>query len=222
MTKRIDLTGQRFGHLVVIAPAETRGGRAYWHCRCDCGREVDVRTENLRSGNSTSCGCCKGSHVDTSPIGKTYGYLTIEGIAEPDAAGRGRYICRCVCGNTVQVYLANLVHGRTVSCGCRREAATREGREKTRRDAAEYGTNPGRIRSRQPTKASTTGVRGVCYLKSKEVYRASITFQGQKYHLLESHSLEECKKARKEAEEHIFDDFLAWYDQREAERKGKS
>lgn len=221
MTKRIDLTGQDFGHLVVIEPAETRGGRAYWHCRCDCGREVDVRAENLRSGNSTSCGCQRhGKPEDLT--GRTFGELTAERLDGTDSNAHAMWICRCSCGAQVRVAATNLKEGRTVSCGCRREAATSEGREKTRRDAVEYGTNPGRIRSRQPTKASATGVRGVYYLKTQEVYRASITFQGQKYHLLESHSLEECKKARQEAEEHIFDDFLSWYDQREAERKGKS
>lgn len=221
MTKRIDLTGQSFGHLVVIAPAETRGGRAYWHCQCDCGRVVDVRAENLRSGNSTSCGCQRhGKPEDLT--GRTFGALTVERLDGTDSNDHAMWICRCDCGAQVRVAATNLKEGRTVSCGCRREAAAREGREKTRRDAAEYGTNPGRIRSRQPTKASTTGVRGVCYLKNKEVYRASITFQGQKYHLLESHSFEECKKARQEAEENIYDDFLAWYDRREAEREGKS
>lgn len=221
MTKRIDLTGQDFGHLVVIAPAETRGGRAYWHCRCDCGREVDVRAENLRSGNTTSCGCKRhGKPEDLT--GRTFGELTVERLDGTDSNSHAMWVCRCACGARVRVAATNLKEGRTVSCGCRRESATSAGREKTRRDAAEYGTNPGRIRSRQPTKASTTGVRGVAYLKTQEVYRASITFQGKRYHLLESHSLEECKKARQEAEEHIFDDFLAWYDQREAERKGKS
>lgn len=31
--------------------------RPYWHCKCDCGNEVDVLLTNLQSGNTTSCGC---------------------------------------------------------------------------------------------------------------------------------------------------------------------
>jgi hypothetical protein len=49
--------GDRFRRLVVVAPAEKRNGQAAWLCRCDCGVERDVRTSNLKKGNSTSCGC---------------------------------------------------------------------------------------------------------------------------------------------------------------------
>lgn len=57
MPKPIDLTGERFGRLVAIKRAEQRGRYTTWLCRCDCGKEVVVRTINLRSGNSRSCGC---------------------------------------------------------------------------------------------------------------------------------------------------------------------
>ena len=49
--------GDRFGRLVVVAPAEKRNGQAAWLCRCDCSVERDVRASNLKKGNSTSCGC---------------------------------------------------------------------------------------------------------------------------------------------------------------------
>ena len=35
-----------------------------WLCRCDCGREVLVRGEDLRSGKVTSCGFCDASQND--------------------------------------------------------------------------------------------------------------------------------------------------------------
>jgi len=60
MPKKIDLTGQRFGRLVVLYESEERkGGRVTWHCRCDCGNEVDIRGGDLTSGRTTSCGCYK-------------------------------------------------------------------------------------------------------------------------------------------------------------------
>lgn len=59
---RIDLTGQRFGKLTVISVAENHGRRSAWHCKCDCGKEVDVITESLRSGNTKSCGCTHGEN----------------------------------------------------------------------------------------------------------------------------------------------------------------
>jgi hypothetical protein len=56
-----DLTGQRFGKLIVIKLTEkpsaykTRG--AYWLCQCDCGKQTIGSSHNLTDGNKTSCGC---------------------------------------------------------------------------------------------------------------------------------------------------------------------
>lgn len=55
--KKLDLTGQRFGKLTALAPAENIGGCTAWLCRCDCGQETLVITKRLRDGHRTSCGC---------------------------------------------------------------------------------------------------------------------------------------------------------------------
>lgn len=53
-----DLTGQRFGRLVVVDRAGSNSKReAKWRCQCDCGRYSFVSSYNLRSGNTNSCGC---------------------------------------------------------------------------------------------------------------------------------------------------------------------
>lgn len=49
----IDLTGQRFGRLV----ATEYLGKGKWLCKCDCGNTVEVFRGNLKTGNTTSCGC---------------------------------------------------------------------------------------------------------------------------------------------------------------------
>lgn len=54
----IDLTGQRFGRLVVVKRVDhEKKGQARWLCRCDCGKEKVVQSYDLRSGNTQSCGC---------------------------------------------------------------------------------------------------------------------------------------------------------------------
>lgn len=54
----IDLVGQRFGRLTVIAKTDKRSGHNIcWLCKCDCGNEVVVSSHNLKSGNTQSCGC---------------------------------------------------------------------------------------------------------------------------------------------------------------------
>lgn len=72
MLKAVDLTGITFGSLVAVRFDEERHTtdieryrvgdidrvRRYYICRCNlCGRELSVRAENLKSGNTTGCGC---------------------------------------------------------------------------------------------------------------------------------------------------------------------
>lgn len=54
---RADLTGQRFGRLLVVRYSDTQNRRARWLCRCDCGNEAIIAGKSLRSGATTSCGC---------------------------------------------------------------------------------------------------------------------------------------------------------------------
>ena len=53
-----DITGQRFGRLTAIRQVESIKGKTCWLCKCDCGREKEIRTFYLRSGRVRSCGCC--------------------------------------------------------------------------------------------------------------------------------------------------------------------
>jgi hypothetical protein len=55
---RTDLTGKRYGRLVVMGLHSKTAQNCYvWSCQCDCGNVVHVAVNNLKSGNSTSCGC---------------------------------------------------------------------------------------------------------------------------------------------------------------------
>lgn len=65
MSKKIDLAGHKFGRL--IAQYETEGrksGHVVWHCVCDCGKETDVQSNCLQSGNTQSCGCINGKAMN--------------------------------------------------------------------------------------------------------------------------------------------------------------
>lgn len=52
-----DWVGKRFGMLTVLSYACKENGFHIWHCRCDCGNEVDVRQNNLLQRWTKSCGC---------------------------------------------------------------------------------------------------------------------------------------------------------------------
>lgn len=56
----IDLEGQVFKRLTVIGYAGVKSAtnrQATWLCRCDCGTYITALSADLRSGDSTSCGC---------------------------------------------------------------------------------------------------------------------------------------------------------------------
>ena len=56
---KYDLIGQRFGRLTALyhLNKEEHSKSSYWHCRCDCGNELDVYTGSLINGLTLSCGC---------------------------------------------------------------------------------------------------------------------------------------------------------------------
>lgn len=65
----IDITGQRFGRLVVLDQVTKYTDdprykqRPTWRCLCDCGNETFVFGTNLRGGNTKSCGCLQKEAV---------------------------------------------------------------------------------------------------------------------------------------------------------------
>lgn len=55
-----NLIGKKYGDLTVIGLSDKMSGRkSYWYCQCDCGNEVEVRSDRLTTGNTLSCGCLK-------------------------------------------------------------------------------------------------------------------------------------------------------------------
>lgn len=71
--QRLDLTGQKFEHLTALEFIPPRK----WLCRCSCGNEVLVFTDNLRRGHTKSCGCHKSTMITNSKI--KHGHTTSKG-----------------------------------------------------------------------------------------------------------------------------------------------
>lgn len=57
--RKSDLTGFRSGRLVAIEPTEQRSpdGGVIWRCKCDCGREHNVKAADIKRKFILSCGC---------------------------------------------------------------------------------------------------------------------------------------------------------------------
>lgn len=150
--KKLDLTGQRFGKLTVLRPAENVGRRTAWLCQCDCGNQAVVLTHRLREGRTKSCGCQAGPGGARPALGLTY-----------------------IDGTCVEM-----------------------------------------IRSGTVRRNNTSGVPGVDWRSGKRMWRAVICFQGKRRYLGAYARFEDAVKARKRAEEELFEPFLAKYDRKEA------
>jgi hypothetical protein len=62
-----DLSGQRFGKLVVVKRVgnyiSPKGAKTpTWLCQCDCGNTTIVQRTSLKSGSISSCGCMRSFH----------------------------------------------------------------------------------------------------------------------------------------------------------------
>jgi hypothetical protein len=108
MPALIDLTDQRFGQLKVIERARNKGKDSAWRCRCDCGKEIEVRSFSLKNGDNQGCGCLQRKRVgeaNTKHGGtKTRLYRIWEGMHTrcnnpnrkryPAYGGRGITVCQ--------------------------------------------------------------------------------------------------------------------------------
>ena len=117
--KLIDLTGARFGRLNVGRLAgRDPSGKTTWECLCDCGVVTVTTGLNLKTGNTTSCGCAKNKQrPDLAAPGDVHGQLTVLRRVG-SRVGRALYECRCSCGVLATVAYTNLKRGVTKSCGC--------------------------------------------------------------------------------------------------------
>ena len=116
----IDITGQKFGRLLVVERAGTKNRRAMWKCVCDCGNETIATGKSLRSGGKQSCGCLLDEarkRIKNNLVGMKFNRLTVEKL-KCVKNHRVYWECRCDCGNIATVESNHLITGHTKSCGC--------------------------------------------------------------------------------------------------------
>ena len=128
--------GDKFARLTVLSRDLTKeiGDGIFWNCACDCGGLTSVRTRDLKSGNTKSCGCYNiekiserikkwNSDNNEDLVGQVFTKLTVVRFAiEEEIVYRPKgpryWICQCECGNTHVVSTSDLKGGKVASCGC--------------------------------------------------------------------------------------------------------
>lgn len=116
-----DITGQRFGNMVVLEDSGIRQNRkVVWTCQCDCGEIFNTRADRINSGSVKSCPKCvyqlRPQAKNIKPGDK---FLMLTVLERTDRKTNNRvyyWKCQCDCGNIVEVIASHL--GKTQSCGC--------------------------------------------------------------------------------------------------------
>lgn len=120
----IDLTNQTFNYLTGLYKTNNLGPNTgcYWVFKCKCGNYVKIKSSDVRTGKTKSCGCYQKEQTSKSSLkdltGQHFGKLTVIQRDFSNTDEQTKWICQCECGNQVSVYYGNLVRGRTLSCGC--------------------------------------------------------------------------------------------------------
>lgn len=204
-----NLTGRRFGRLVVLGKIK-EPGKAKYKVRCDCGNEKVVLADNLKRGMTTSCGHCyrKTKEFAMARVkditGKRFGMLVV--LTE---LGKGKVFCKCDCGNVKVINKGHLLNGDIQSCGCLMSQQAKQNQKKY----YQGGTYISAIKNTKATSRSKSGIRGVCWHKEKGKWRASIGFKGESYELGYFDTIEAAAKARKEAEDRLYKPIIETFEE---------
>lgn len=118
------MIGQKFGSLTVLKRLEKDPKLASrcirYLCKCDCGREIEVNGNSLRTGHTTSCGCSRKGTKIKDLTGMISGEIT---FLYPTEERQDRHViwqCQCSCGAYIK--LTSHEFGHTKSCGCIKES----------------------------------------------------------------------------------------------------
>ena len=122
-----NLTGMRFGRLVVLHRARNNGKSTMWLCKCDCGNEKAIHASSLIKGATKSCGCYQKKHREDL-TGRRYGRL-VALYRDMDSGSKNKWVCQCDCGNKHVVSYYDLTRKDSRgsrSCGCLKRDLTIE------------------------------------------------------------------------------------------------
>lgn len=121
------MQNENAGLWMILGPyITTSKGEKKYLCRCECGTERYVLERSLRYGGSKSCGCLARRNatekIEHKLKGRVFDDLEVIDKAEKKERNGGTWwVCRCSCGNIIEVPGTLLVTGRKTHCGCKSE-----------------------------------------------------------------------------------------------------
>lgn len=220
--------GETYGKIRVVS-SDKDSGTVGHNCKClACGKEFRKNGQWILKNRQYGCPECAGTARTRKREqeawekygGMRFGELEVKeilGIRPYSAGKRVMFVrCECSCRNTVDLPLVRLKQGKARTCGHGAAGNLKAGQELAVKACVE-GTDLYAISGQRKTnKNSATGHNGVSQFPNGK-YRAYINFKRRQYHLGTYEKLEDAVDARKEAEEHIYGDFLRWYEKEHPE-----
>lgn len=108
-----DITGQRFGKLVAVEPrGQDKHKNTLWLFKCDCGGTIILTLNRVQHQKYPNCGCVNTA-LKVDYTGQRFGKLEVI-----EYLGNCKYLCKCDCGNMVEVHTDRLRTGHIHNCGC--------------------------------------------------------------------------------------------------------
>ena len=219
--ERLDITGQRWGHLTALRLVRyediegTGKRRAVWLFRCDCGTEKEIHATQVKHSGTRSCGCLANEHISNlrkgDITGQVFGRLAaIRPTDKRDWSGSILWELSCECGNKVYKTINTLKSGKVLSCGCLYNQ-TRSDTVKYRRDLIEGTSISNIVVSKRLRSNNTSGHTGVWHDKKRDRWHAYINFKGKHYNLGTHLTFQSAVNARKAAEERLHDPVIKEY-----------
>jgi hypothetical protein len=111
------IIGKRYGYFTVLdIYTDKYGGinRTIALCKCDCGKKKKVLYSSLLRGKPVSCGCLSNNRIRVLRKIK-FGNLSVLKNSKHIEDGL-RYVCKCSCGNEVEVLESDLFTGKVTCC----------------------------------------------------------------------------------------------------------
>lgn len=222
MGRFIDLTGQKFGKLTVIERAENRQDKngkpvTCWKCLCDCGNTTVSRSQNLRNGDSKSCGHCPINFYDLSgEYGVGYTSSGDKFLFDlEDFAKISKYTW---CSDRDGYIISNLqVDGKHKTIKMHRIIMNPSKDEQVDHiNHIEWDNRKSNLRicsnmqnnwNKNITKANKSGYKGIWFRKERNRWVAEIKCNGKKHYIGMFKTAEEASKAYEQKAKELFGEF---------------
>lgn len=219
--------GDKFGKLeVLFENGRTKNRNKIWHCKCECGKEVDVPTASLTTGNTKSCGCLLKESAKINGFnrrkrniyedcGDYYKGYTTSGdyflIDKDDydlvkdytwSKNPEGYIITIPFGVIIRMHMLIMNSDGTYDVD-HINHLPHDNRKSNLRLCKHFQN----ITYSKDYANNTSGRKGVYWDKSRDLWMASITYNKKTYHLGRFENFEDAVKAREEAENNIHREY---------------